>query len=254
MSEQRRTAVVTGAGRGIGRSIAVELARAGHAVALQSRSSEQLAETVRAIEALGGTALAVPGDVTEAKAARELVDRAVSEFGPLDVAVAGAGQAISAPVMKTEPEALRHLLEVNLVSVLHLLQASVPAMPKKGSFVVIASTASVKGARYTAAYSASKHGVLGLVRSAALELSAHGITVNAVCPGWVDTPMLDAALENIGRKTGITIEEARGRIEASIPSGRVATPEDVAAMVRYVVSAPHLTGQALVIDGGESTQ
>jgi NAD(P)-dependent dehydrogenase (short-subunit alcohol dehydrogenase family) len=125
---------------------------------------------------------------------------------------------------------------------------------RPGRVVVVASTAAVRGFRYTAAYAASKHAVLGLVRSAALELAPHRITVNALCPGWVRTPMLDDTVANISRKTGCTEAEALARIEAMVPIGAVLEVEHVAAMLRYVVSdgAAHVTGQALVLDGGET--
>jgi NAD(P)-dependent dehydrogenase (short-subunit alcohol dehydrogenase family) len=123
-----------------------------------------------------------------------------------------------------------------------------------GRIVVIASTAAVRGQRYTSAYAASKHAVLGLVRSAALELAKDGITINAVCPGWVDTSMFDRTTANISEKTKRSVADARQQIESKIPLGRVLRPEEVASMVRWVVSedASKLTGQALVLDGGET--
>ena len=252
----RPAAVVTGAGRGIGRAIALELARLGHPVALQSRTESQLDETKRAIEAAGGRAIVVPGDVTEAGAASALVERCEAELGPVGVAVAGAGQAFSAPILKTDPDAFRKLFEVNTMAAFHLVRAAAGAM-KRGSggrIVVVASTAAVAGMRYTAAYSATKHAVLGLVRSAALELAKDGITVNALCPGWVKTEMLDETAANIAAKTGCTPEEALERIESMIPIGRALEAEEVASMLAYVVSdaAAKLTGQALVLDGGET--
>lgn len=257
MHEPKGAAVVTGAGRGIGRAIALELARLGHPVALQARTPSQLFDTRAEIEALGGRARVVPGDVTDASAARELVERCEAELGILTIAVGAAGQAISAPLHRTSVEQLRGLLEVNLVSAFHLLQSSAAAMTAsrtRGRVVLVASTAAVHGMRYTAAYSASKHAVLGLVRSAALELAPAGITVNAVCPGWVETPMLQATVRNIAEKTGRTEAEALGEIEARIPMRRVLRAEEVAGLVRYLVSdaAANLTGQALVLDGGET--
>ena len=259
MSVLPGVAVVTGAGRGIGRALAIELARLGHPVALQARSPAQLFDTRAAVEAHGGKARVVPGDVTRPEAARELVARAEAELGPVTIAVACAGQALSAPLTKTSPEQLRGLLEVNTLAPFHLIQAVAEVMvPAKrpGRIVVVASTAAVKGMRYTSAYSASKHAVLGLVRSAALELAPHGITVNALCPGWVNTPMMADTTRNIAAKTGCTEAEALERIEAMIPMGKILEPEQVAAMLAYVVSkeAAQLTGQALVLDGGETTR
>jgi len=248
--------VVTGAGRGIGRAIALELASRGYPVALQARTTEQLDATRAAVEAAGGQAVVVAGDVTDPGAAEALVATCVDALGPARVVVAAAGQAFSAPLRRTRPEELRQLLEVNLLGVFHLLRASAGAMADAGGgrFVAVASTAAVKGMRYTAAYAASKHAVLGLVRSAALELAASNVTVNAVCPGWVDTPMFGDTLANIAEKTGVSVDAARARIEQMIPLGRVLSAEEVARTVAFVVGpdAGHLTGQALVIDGGET--
>jgi NAD(P)-dependent dehydrogenase (short-subunit alcohol dehydrogenase family) len=257
MPTQRLSAVVTGAGRGIGRALAIELAKLGHPVAIQARTPSDLYDTRAAIEALGGRARVVPGDVTKASSARELVERAEAELGPVGIAVACAGQAFSAPMLKTKPERMRELFEVNTISALHLIQTAAQAMidsGTRGRIVVIASTAAVKGMAYTAAYSASKHAVLGLIRSSALELAPSGITVNAICPGWVETPMLDETVKNIAEKTKCSEAEALQKIQAMIPMGRALKPEEVAGLLRFVVSdaGAHLTGQALVLDGGET--
>jgi 3-hydroxybutyrate dehydrogenase len=259
MSERKGAAVVTGAGRGIGRTLALELAKLGYSVAIQARTRSQLFDTRAEIEALGVRARVVAGDVREPASAKELIDRCEAELGPVEVAVACAGQAVSAPLLKTTGEQMRTLLDANLLSAFYLIQHAAAAMlasKTRGRIVVIASTAAVRGMRYTAAYSASKHAVLGLVRTAALELASDGITVNALCPGWVKTPMLDAATKNIAEKTGCTEAEALKKIEDMIPMKAVLEPAELAAMLRYVVSADagHLTGQALVLDGGETLQ
>lgn len=255
--DSSRSAVITGAGRGIGRALAMTLARLGYGVALQARSPDQLESVKNEIEAAGGRAIVVPGDVTARSAARALVARATEALGPLAVAVPCAGQARSTPLAKIDEDDFRALLDVNTVGVFHLVQAAGLKMAQQGHggrIVVIASTASVKAFRYTAAYTAAKHAALGLVKTAALELARDRITVNAICPGWVDTDLLDGALENIAEKTGGTKEEARRRIERMIPMGAILTPDEVAGMLAYLVSpaARHLTGQALVLDGGET--
>ncbi len=249
--------MVTGAGRGIGRALALALSRLGYPVGIQARSADQLEVVIGEIEAQGGRAISVPGDVTNRNSADELVGRTVESFGPLAVAVACAGQAGSAPLLRLTAEAFESMMRVNALGVLHLMQAAggvMKAQRSGGRVIVVASTAAVKGFKYTAAYSASKHAVLGLVRSAALEWARDGITVNAVCPGWVDTEILDATIANIADKTGNSLEEARQQIEKMVPMGEVLKPEEVAGMVEYLVTpgARHLTGQALVIDGGET--
>lgn len=253
-------AVVTGAGRGIGRAIAKLLAESGYSVAVQARTAADLFDLRAEIEALGRVqARVVPGDVTDPAAADALVQRCEEELGPVTVAVACAGQAVSAPILQTDPQDFEALFRVNTLSAFHLLKRAAAAMiasKTAGRIVVVASTAAVKGFRYTAAYSASKHAVLGLVRSAALELAPHGITVNALCPGWVDTAMFERTLDNIADKTGVSVAQARQRIEKLIPMGKVLSPDMVAKSVRYLVSdeAAHLTGQALVLDGGETVR
>ncbi len=250
-----QSVVVTGAGRGIGRALALRLGRLGYAVAIQGRSLEPLRDLEAELKALGAKVAVVPGDVTDPQAAQRLI-QAAEAIAPVFVAVACAGQAASAKLQDTTADQLRQLLEVNVVSALHLLQAAQAVMVprKQGRLVVVASTAAIKGFRYTAAYSASKHAVLGLVRSAALELAPHGITVNALCPGWVDTPMFEQTIHNIMQKTGASEKEARGQIEKMIPLRQVLSVEDVAGQLAYVVSkdAAKLTGQALVLDGGET--
>ncbi len=247
-------AVITGAGRGIGRAIALDLARAGHPVALQSRTASAVEAVAGQIRQAGGQAVAVPGDVTDEASAEGLIAACTAAFGEVSVAVAGAGQALSAPIKRTTADDLRRLFEVNTVSAFHLIKHASAVMQPGGRIIVIASIASVKGMQYTGAYCASKHAVLGLVKSAAMELAKKRITVNAICPGWVDTPMFDQTLENISRKTGCSLDEARDQLEAMVPIGKVLDASEVAAMVRYVVSdaAAKLTGQALVIDGGET--
>jgi NAD(P)-dependent dehydrogenase (short-subunit alcohol dehydrogenase family) len=255
-STQSGVAVVTGAGRGIGRAVALELARAGMSVGLQARDGEALEAVAREVRELGAAAWVVPGDVTDPDSARRLVDGAEAELGPVDAAVACAGQARSAPLLRTTEVGFRDLFEVNTLAVFHLLKQSAGGwkrVGRKGRFVVVASTAGLRGSRYTAAYTASKHATLGLVKTAAVELAPHGITVNAICPGWVDTPLFADALDNIAAKTGGSREEAKARIVAGVPLGRILTPEEVAGAVRFLLgpAAGHVTGQSWVMDGGE---
>ncbi len=257
MAESGAPAVITGAGRGIGRAVATALAEEGYSLVIQSRTVSDLEAVKAALGPTGRPVLLAAGDATDPAAAAALIETCEAELGPVQVAVACAGQALSAPLHRTEPADLERLFAANVLSAFHLLKRAAAAMigaGTRGRIVVVASTASVQGMRYTSAYCASKHAVLGLVRSAALELAPKGITVNALCPGWVDTPMFQRTIDNIAVKTGSSEVEARDRIASRIPIGDVLTAEMVAGYVRYLVSpaAAHLTGQALVLDGGET--
>ncbi|MBI2374443.1 MAG: SDR family oxidoreductase [Deltaproteobacteria bacterium] len=252
-----RAAIVTGAGRGIGRAIAFELSTLGYSLGLAARTESELLQTRDRILDGGGRAIAVPCDVTHEGAVQILVDVCRNELGPLHAVVAAAGQARSSPIERTTEDDLLELYRANVVSVFHLIKASSRRMIEDGvagRIVVVASTAATKAFRYTTAYTASKHAVLGLVRASALELARKGITVNAICPGWVDTQMFDTTLENIASKTGVSRDEAKRRIVSQIPLGDVLSPEEVAASVRPFLAdeGKKLTGQALVLDGGET--
>ncbi|MFS8478716.1 MAG: SDR family NAD(P)-dependent oxidoreductase [Micromonosporaceae bacterium] len=244
----QRTCLVTGAGRGIGREIAIRLAAAGHRVALTARSEPELAETAAAC----GGGLVVPLDLTEPGAVDELFARVERELGPVDVLVANAGAATSAPLVRTTDEQWQRMLDLNLTVPFRCLRRAVPAMTAAGwgRIVVIGSVASRVGAPYVAAYTASKHGVLGLVRSAAAELVKSGVTVNAVCPGYVDTSMTDGAVATIATTTGRTPEQARGILANQQPIGRLITVEEVASAVMFCVANGAVTGQAINVDGG----
>lgn len=245
---QPRTCLITGAGRGIGRQVAVGLAAAGHRVALAARSGAELAATA---EACGG-GLVVPLDLTAPGAADELFARTEAELGPVEVLVAAAGAAVTAPVVSTTDEDWQRMLDLNLTAPFRCVRRAVPAMTAAGwgRIVVIASVAGRVGAPYIAAYAAAKHGVLGLVRSAATELVKSGVTVNAVCPGYVDTPMTDASVATIAARTGRGPEQARQVLANQQPIGRLITVEEVASAVLFCVDNGAVTGQAINVDGG----
>ena len=185
-----RVALVTGAGRGIGRATAIRLSHEGYAVALTARSADQLEQTAAGC---GAPTLCLPADITDAGEVERLFDDVEREWGPVEVLVANAGSCLSARVAKTIDDDWQRMLDLNLTAPFRCLRRAIPAMVDRGSgrIVVVASMAAKVGEPYISAYTASKHGVLGLVRSAAAELATSGVTVNAVCPGYVDTPMTD---------------------------------------------------------------
>jgi 3-hydroxybutyrate dehydrogenase len=244
-----RVALVTGAGRGIGRAVAERLSREGLRVALTARSQAELDATAAACS---GPTLVLPRDLLDPSAPDELVAEVTSRWGAVEVLVANAGAGVSARVERTTDEDWQRMLDLNLTAPFRCLRAVLGPMREAGTgrVVVIASVAAKVGEPYLAAYSASKHGVLGLVRSAAAELATSGVTVNAVCPGYVDTPMTDATVAGIVGLTGRTEEEARAILAAKQPTGRLVTPEEVVDVVWLCITNGSLNGQGINVDGG----
>jgi NAD(P)-dependent dehydrogenase (short-subunit alcohol dehydrogenase family) len=249
-TEPSRTCLVTGAGRGIGRAVAIRLAAAGHRVALVARSADELAGTARACGRAGS--LVVPEDLLAPGAVDRVYDRVQAELGPVQVLVANAGAGYSAPLAKTSDEDWQHMLDLNLTMPFRCVRRAVPAMVTAGwgRVVVVASAAGRRGDPYISAYAAAKHGVLGLVRAAAAELARTGVTVNAVCPGYVDTPMTDASVRTIAERTGRTPEQARELLARAQPIGRLITVDEVADAVLFCVGNAGVTGQGINVDGG----
>ena len=253
MPDQPRRALVTGGSRGIGRAIVERLAADGHEVVATARnaSSLQLLEVDAATQ--GWTIASAACDVTDDHA----VDRLVLDHGPFDLVVANAGMASAAPLHRTTTEDLQLALAVNAAGVFNTLHATVPGMQERGwgRVVVVASTAGVTGAPYTSAYTASKHAAVGLVRAVASEVAGSAVTVNAVCPTYVDTDMTAATIDRIAERTGRTVDEASDALLAQVPLGRLVHPDEVAAAVAYLCSeaAAPINGQTLILDGGGST-
>jgi NAD(P)-dependent dehydrogenase (short-subunit alcohol dehydrogenase family) len=250
-SLQGRHALVTGGGRGIGRAIAVALTQAGAAVTIAGRNEKSLADVVGQGEAAGY----VVADVTDAKAVDSGVKQAVTARGPVDLLIANAGGAESAPFLRTTPDQFRGLFELNVMGVVHATRAVLDSMRERrgGRIVAIASTAGLKGYGYVSAYCAAKHALVGLVRSLAVETAASGVTVNAVCPGYTDTELVQQSLARISAKTGRSREDALGSLLKDSPLGRLVKPQEVAAAVLYLCSpeASAVTGTTLVVAGGE---
>lgn len=242
-------ALVTGASKGIGAACAAALSQAGHRVALVSRDEQALRKVAGA---LPGQSLVVPADVLDPAAVDAAFARVEEEWGPVEILVVNAGAAVSAPLVRTTDEDWQRMLDLNLTAPFRCLRRALPSMTSRGAgrVVVIASVAGKAGSARIAAYTASKHGVLGLVRAAASEVARSGVTVNAVCPGYVDTPMTDRSVADIAAGTGRTPAEARQILADMQPIGRLVTVEEVAATVMLCVDNGAINGQGINVDGG----
>jgi NAD(P)-dependent dehydrogenase (short-subunit alcohol dehydrogenase family) len=249
-----RIALVTGGGRGIGREAALALAAAGADVAVAARSANELAETVAAIRAAGRRGEAIVCDVTERGQVEAMIAQVKRALGEPLILVNNAGIAGSAKLTDTTDEMWDGMLRVNATGAFYCTRAMLPMMleAKWGRIVNVASIAAKVGAPYIAAYAASKHALLGLTRAVAAEVATRGITVNAVCPGYVDTGMTDASTANISAKTGRSEQDARKILEGFSPQGRLMTAGEVAALITFLCSqtARGITGQGIVLDGG----
>jgi NAD(P)-dependent dehydrogenase (short-subunit alcohol dehydrogenase family) len=251
MTTPRKTAVVTGASRGIGRALALAFIREGYDVWALARSAEALT----GLRGEVGEALRpLPVDVTD-ETALLAACRTVLQAGAPHVLVNNAGVSISAPLAKTRTEDLARVMAINVTAPYLFCRELMPAMATAGGgrVINIGSIAAVRGAAYTSAYCASKHALLGITRSLAVEYARKGVTVNQVNPGWVETDMLAQAVGAISKTTGRSVQQAREALAAMNATGRVIQPEEVAAACLFLVSdaAAGITGAALPMNGGD---
>jgi NAD(P)-dependent dehydrogenase (short-subunit alcohol dehydrogenase family) len=242
-------AVVTGGSKGIGLAVAARLLELGFEVLVTGRDREALDKAAADLAAGGGDVSTAAFDVTD-EAAVESALRGLA----VEVLVSNAGYGNSAPVERMALADWRAMLDVHATGAFLCTRAVLPGMRERGRgrIVYMASVAGLAGSRYIAAYTAAKHALVGLMRAVASEVAGSGITANAVCPGYVDTPMTDSSVANIASTTGRSPDEARAALERTSPLGRFVTPEEVAAAVAWLVSeeGAAVNGQAIVIDGG----
>ncbi|WP_322092484.1 SDR family NAD(P)-dependent oxidoreductase [Paraburkholderia bannensis] len=251
-----RHAVVTGGGSGIGAATAAMLLRAGARVTLMGRDAAKL-EMQRAALGGGEKVACVSVDVADENAVTAAFAHAVEGLGDIDILVNNAGQATAAPFAQTDLALWKRMLDVNLTGAFLCTRAALPAMlaKKNGRIVNVASTAGQVGYPYVAAYCASKHGVIGMTRALALEVATQGVTVNAVCPGYTETELLQASLDQITRKTSRSEAEARSILVRHNPQQRFVQPDEVANAVLWLCApgSSAITGQSISVSGGEIT-
>jgi NAD(P)-dependent dehydrogenase (short-subunit alcohol dehydrogenase family) len=247
-----RHALVTGGGSGVGKAIALALAGAGVDVTICGRREAAL----QAVAGENDRIFGIVADVTGEASMIALHDSAEAARGPFDIIIANAGMAVSAPAHKTTLADWQRTLDVNLTGAFLTIKPALAGMTKrsKGRIIFVASTAGLRGYPYVAPYVAAKHGVVGLMRALSTEIAKTGVTVNAVCPGFVETDMLEQSVSRIVEKTGRSAEEARENLAATNPQGRFIQPDEVAAAVLWLCSdgAASITGQAISISGGET--
>lgn len=252
-SIEGRVALVTGGGRGIGRAIALGLARAGAHVAVAARTLPEIEAVAAEVAAMGRRTYFFPLDMADRAMVAAAPGQVAAALGTVEILVNNAGVLASEPVHALTDAAWDMIMAVNLTAPALLTRACLPGMYDRtwGRVINVASVAGKIGLKHGAAYSASKHGLIGLTRSLALEGARKGVTANAICPSWTETRMLDEAVESVALHTQRTEVEARKAILRTNPLGRAALPEEVADVAVLLARSPVLTGQSIHVDGGE---
>ncbi|MFZ6846748.1 SDR family NAD(P)-dependent oxidoreductase [Undibacterium sp. RuRC25W] len=262
----KKHAFITGGGKGIGYAIAQTLLTGDYRVTIAGRNEEvlrmaagQLSAMVPVTDEAAASMVAyVIMDVANAASVRDAIAVATARFGSVNILVNNAGQASSAPFLKTDPQQWQDMLNVNLMGTVHCTREVLPSMLVNGwgRIINVASTAGRVGYPYVSAYCAAKHAVVGLTRSLALEVANKGVTVNAVCPGYTETDIVKDAVTNIMDKTGRSEEQARSALAAGNPMQRLVQPDEVANTVAWLcqMQASAMTGQAIAVAGGEVMQ
>jgi meso-butanediol dehydrogenase / (S,S)-butanediol dehydrogenase / diacetyl reductase len=254
MELQGQVAIVTGAGRGIGRATALELARLGADVVIAELDQAGAKRTAEEVGALGRRAVVAQTDVTARADLRAMVDRAKAELGRIDILVNNAGIYRAASTLDVTEEHWDAIMTINAKAVFFASQAVLPAMlaQKRGSIVSLASMAGKIGSKTNLPYNASKAAVISMTKSLALAHAADGVRVNCVCPGFVETDMWTAVARDQGKLLGMTAEEFTRQRASQVPLGRMEKPEDVAHVIAFLAGprSGYMTGQALSVDGG----
>ncbi len=245
------TTLVTGGGRGIGRAIALAFAEPGATVAIAGRTVPQLDATAREIEARGARAIPIGLDVTDESAVARAFD--ALKASPLDVLVNNAGAGGGQPIHKTDTASWRHIVDTNVWGTFLVSRQAVALMREGGRIISLSSVLGRFGVPGYTAYCASKHAVIGFTRALALEVAKRGITVNAICPGWVDTDMAAQGMQAGADAMGVSFEEFRAQAIGAVPIQRIIQPEEVACLVKFLASpgAAAITGQTYNICGGQ---
>lgn len=248
MSVEGKTVLITGGGSGVGADMALHFAEAGARVVVAGRRAAALDRVAAQHRAISP----VVADVTDEEAVAALFRAA----GPVDIVIANAGMAESAPLVKTSLADWNRQIAVNLTGVFLTLRAGLAQMKGRdwGRLIAVASTAGLKGYPYVAAYTAAKHGAVGLIRATAQEVAKTSVTANALCPGFLDTEMTERSIANIVEKTGMSAEKARARLVENNPQGRLIAPAEVSAAALWLCApgSESINGQAIAISGGET--